>query len=225
LNRDILRQSIIESTKFIFTTTDYIHERTWTAEVFYRISKILPDNFLINSEVPIGTNGRIDIGIRDLNNKLICGIELKGTYEANYPLELLNNMEMDKELYRSFYSKTQEIIQDKTKHNVRSLYPRDSNEKYFMNMAIYEKLIQLHDQYNRMVKLGILGFVVFVDHNDDYTIRTETHGYSEDVFNNNFKFRKRIIEDNIHYNKNNNVEYLHFVKYNSVNGPHIELLT
>lgn len=225
MNKKLLRQSIIESIKYIFTSTDYIHERTWTAEIIYQLSKILSKEYFIHSEEPIGASGRIDIGITDSSDTLLCGIELKGIYEAPFPLELLNNMENDVAVYRNFILKAKVIIENKSMHGKRSLYPKTSNGRFFINQGFFEDIVELNNQYNRLLRMHVLGFVIYVDHNDDYTIRKRTYAFSEDRFKNNFSFRKRIVEKLIGYSKDTQVEYLHFVKFNSETGAYIELLT
>lgn len=223
--KDQINKTIVETTKNIFTLPGYIHERTWTSEVVYQLSKIVPENFFIHTEEPADTSrGRIDIVIRDDNYETFCGIELKGVYEAGFPLELLCNLETDEELFKSFLNKTKAIITDKSEYGKRSSYSRTPDGNYIIFPAVFEDIIELHNQYKRLISLGVLGVVVYVDHNDDYSIRTKTHGISEKTFKNNFKFRKKIIEEIIEYDPNQKVEYLHFVKFNSTSGPYIELL-
>ncbi|MDR3596509.1 hypothetical protein [Clostridium sp.] len=223
INQNLIRKCIIDTTLDVFDSDDHLHERTWASEIMYRLYKLMPEEVFLHAEVPLGGGEQIDLAITDSGRNILCGIEVKGTYDSKFPAELSYRLESNKKLYDWFLSYTKHEVH-KTNGKDDRIHPPVYSGNSLMHEAVYRKFLQNVNQYNRLVKMEIPGFIVFADHSDDYSIRRNTCGIPEKMFKDNFKFRKRIAQDMINYKSNGNVELLYFVKYNTAKGPYMELV-
>ncbi|MFZ2323657.1 MAG: hypothetical protein WAV89_08175 [Ignavibacteriaceae bacterium] len=201
-------------------------EAVWSAELVYSLQPHLPKGWRINSEISAQLElGRIDLGIFDQYNNLNTAIEIKNHFEGPFPTELLNGLSKDKTLQEDFFNQTFSFISeynfDKSILRKRSAFPK-YNAGYYLNADFFEKIIEIYSQYKRMAELisskkMVQGFMIYIDHNDDYSIRKKTHSIPEEVFLENFGFRKSVIEKILETVKNENCHFIYMYKLNSKN--------
>jgi hypothetical protein len=82
--------------------------------------------------------------------------------------------------------------------------------------------MEIHSQYKRMVELirskrMIQGFMIYIDHNDDYSIRKKTNSVPEKVFLDNFKFRKSVIDKVLEGVRSDSCHFIYMYKLNCRN--------
>jgi len=226
LNDYELIYKIKSVTKNLYENMD-ASEAVWSAEIMYDFQPHLPNGWRINSEIspPSGDVGRIDIGIYDQHNNLNTAIEIKNHFEAPFPSELLNGLSTDRSIQQDFLSQITTFLfafnSDKSKLKERSSFPKNDNG-YYLNADFFEKMIEIYSQYKRMselIKSGQLtrGFMIYIDHNDDYTLRKKTYSIPEEVFLENFEFRKSVIEKILETVNSKNCYFIYMFKLNCKN--------
>jgi hypothetical protein len=229
----LIEETITQITVELFCKDNYISEFTYCGELKYAFHKIFPEYYSVHAEISDlqDKRGRIDLGIY-IREKISYLFELKGHYECPFPIELLNGLANNKELQSRFYQEAAEyydsINEDADIKNRISLYPRIDESAYYINKDFFEKITELYYQYNRLLDLSerhnAESYLVFLDHNDDYSIRKKHYNVSEDVFIENFNFRKELIERIIGYSAAGRCRFLYFYKLNSKNGKICKLI-
>ncbi|PIQ11401.1 MAG: hypothetical protein COW71_00690 [Ignavibacteriales bacterium CG18_big_fil_WC_8_21_14_2_50_31_20] len=186
---------------------DYVwaKEIQWASEVMYQFQKVMPTNWSCHSEVSgifDATRGRLDLGLYN-NDKLEYAIELKAHYEGAIPPELNNGMTSDKNIKNDFIKQSKEFFAkfeaDKKIKSQLSKYPK-LNGRDFITSDFFDKIIEMYDQCKRLSKLEKEGkisktYMVFTDHQDDFSMRRNKPNISEDAFKGNFRFRKQLIKE------------------------------
>lgn len=226
LNKDALIPKINTVSKNLYENT-HASEAVWSAEIMYALQPLLPKDWHINSEISLPENigGRIDLGIFDQHNNLNTAIEIKNHFEGQIPPELLNALSTDKSLQDDFYNQTMDFIAAYNQNQVmiksRSSFPKNK-AGYYLNADFFEKIIEIYNQYKRLAELIHLkklnqGFMIFIDHSDDYSIRKKTHSIPEQAFLNNFKFRKELIKKILVPVKSDNFHFIYMYKLNCKN--------
>ena len=199
-------------------------EAVWVSEIMSVLEKFLPTEWKISGEVsdPLNRKERIDIGILDNLRNLRVAIELKNHFESPFPKEILNGLNTDKNLLKDFLKKTDSFLAEynlnKEIIKKRSAFPKLGNKDY-LNPDFFEKIIEMYSQVKRMSELISSneldqGFMIYIDHNDDYSIRKNTHSISEEVFLENFHFRKHLIEKILESIKSENCQFIYMFKLN-----------
>ncbi len=204
LTPKIIEQILKDTTKEIYEDYIYITEATWASEIMFQITKKTTDSWRCNSEIKgifDNPRERLDLGVyNNKNEKLIYGIELKGHWEGGTPYEIRLDMANDKKIEKDFLLKTKEFLkkynQDKSLKSKLSAYPKYKGI-YFLNPDFFDKIIEMYHQCERLNNNKYIenAFMVFIDHQDDFSIRKKTPSFSYEVFIQNFSYRKKLIMD------------------------------
>lgn len=226
LNTSELVTKLKEISKNLYESV-HASEALWNGEIMFALKPYLPSAWRINSEVtpPNNISGKIDIGIFDENKNLHTAIEIKSHFEQPFPVEILNGLNNDSLLQDDFYSKVFAFIAEYNLNNkvltTRSSFPKNK-DKYYLNADFFEKIIETYAQYKRMSELIQIkkikqGIMIYIDHNDDYTLRKNRDNIPEQIFLNNFKFRESLMQKILKSVYNEDCHFIYMYKLNGKN--------
>ncbi len=215
-----------KQTKFIYENYIYTSEATWTAEIIWAFKQAFPSSYSFSAEFNSSSySGRIDIGILK-NSILQYGIELKGHFEPGIPPELRNGTSFSNSITQEFLEKTALFLErcrgNKSLESKLSEFPKTSENKPYVTSDLFSKIIELYNQTKRLTAITksgeiMKGYVVFIDHMDDYRKIKRKYNISEEEFIANFKFRKHIISKILEPVIGKN-EFIYFYALNQTNN-------